>query len=48
MPAYSSEITSTTFVGEVSYHKGKALNALGQATEADAAFAKAKELGYSG
>ncbi len=32
-------------VGEVWYHKGEDLNALGRATEAEAAFAKAKELG---
>ena len=32
--------------GEVWYYKGTALKALGMQTEADAAFAKAKELGY--
>ena len=30
------------------YHKGISLKALGQSTEAEAAFAKAKELGYTG
>jgi Flp pilus assembly protein TadD len=39
----STEFNSN--VGEVWYHKGEALNALGRATEAEVAFAKAKELG---
>jgi len=33
---------------EAWYNKGVALEALGRTSDADAAFAKAKELGYTG
>ena len=44
--AYESAIGSDTIFPQFWYKKGLALKALGRNSEADAAFAKARELGY--
>jgi len=48
LEAYEKTIQLAPDVGVYWYNKGNTLKALGRTSESDAAFAKAKELGYTG
>ena len=45
---YNKAIKFNSEIGEIWNHKGEALKAINQTTDANLAYAKAKELGYTG